>query len=278
MSDLAELIPGRVFQRQDYGAPATPGGARRDRSRVIGMTVHWTTGNVLGEADTLRWVGNIYRYHTQTLGWADIGYAYLVDRWGNVYVGRGRYRQLAHATGYNTTWLGVAFLGGHDSHVNDEALAALAGLRAWLRREGGMTNMSRLNGHRDLGSTACPGDRLWQWTQDGGPAPDLTPEPDPTPTRRYDMLIYAHRGPDGLSAYAALSTHNAFAVLTHSRGEAKDAVGRGEQVVAVGGPAAGDLVSTPGSGIRQHGDVTTVVGADRAETLELAVEWAGDNL
>ncbi len=280
MSDLAEMIPGRVFQRQDYGAPATPGGARRDRSRVIGMTCHWTTGNVLGEADTLRWVGNIYRYHVNTNGWADIGYAYLVDRWGNVYVGRGRYRSLAHATGYNTTWLGVAFLGGHDSHVNDEALAALAGLRAWLRHEGGMASMSRINGHRDLGSTACPGDRLWRWARDGAPAPDLAPAPDPEPpTRRYDMLFYSHRGtPDALAMYAAVSSHNAFAVMSHSRGEAQDAIDRGEQVVAVGGPAARDLVDDPGAGINSRGDVATIVGADRAETLELITEFCADNL
>lgn len=279
MSDLAEMIPGRVFGRSDYGAPATPGGGRRDRSRVIGMTVHWTTGNILGEADTLRWVGNIYRYHTQTRGWADIGYAYLFDRYGNIYVGRGRYRSLAHATGYNTTWLGVAFLGGHDSHVTDEALAAAAGLRAWLRREGGMTGMSRINGHRDLGSTSCPGDRLWRWARDGAPAPDLAPDPEPQPTRRYDMLFYAHRGtPDALAMYAAVSSHNAFAAMTHSRGEARDAIERGEQVVAVGGPAARDLVDDPGAGINGHGDVVTVVGADRAESLELITEWCAENL
>ena len=281
MADLSTYIPGDVYQRQDYGAPATPGGARRPRSRVVGMTVHWTTGTVLGEASQLGWVGNIYRYHTQTRGWADIGYAYLFHHYGNVYVGRGRYRALAHASGYNTTWLGCAFLGGNDSHVSDEALAAAAGLRSWLRREGGMTSMTRVNGHRDIGSTACPGDRLHSWVHAGMNAPDVGSDPDPgrPDPMRYDMMLYAHRGtPDALAMYAAASSHNAFAVMTHSRGEATDAIDRGEQVVAVGGPAARDLVDDPGAGINGHGDATTVVGADRAETLELITEWCADNL
>ena len=173
MTDLAELIPGAVYERTDYGAPATPGGGQRDRSQVVGMTVHWTTGRALGRPNTLDWVASIYRYHAQTLGWADIGYAYLVDKHGNVFVGRGRFRSLAHATGYNSTWLGVAYLGGHDDDITPQAKAAFIGLRQWLREDGGMLRMSRVNGHRDLGSTFCPGNRLHRWVHRGMPAPDL---------------------------------------------------------------------------------------------------------
>ena len=93
------------------------------------------------------------------------------------------------------------------------------------------------------------------------------------------MMLYAHRGTaDSLAAYTAVSAHNVAAVLTHSRGEAREAVDRGEPVVAVGGPAARDLVDDPGVGVETSGDVTTIVGSDRAETLELAVRWAADNL
>ena len=276
--DLQHYIPGDVYNRSDYGAPSTPGGARRDRSRVVGMTLHWTTGNVLGEASTLAWVGNIYRYHVNTRGWADIGYAYLFDRYGNVYVGRGRYRALAHATGYNTTWLGCAFLGGHNDHVTDEAKQAAAGLRRWLRNEGGMINMSRVNGHRDLGSTACPGTLLHSWVHSGMRAPEL-PQPEPEQTKGYNMLIYAYRdSADSLSAYNVMSQHNTFSVLTHSRGEAVEAMERGDDVVAVGGPAARDLRSGAGGGVNQYSNVTTIIGSDRAETLSLFSEWAQDNL
>ncbi len=178
MTDLNESVVGRIYDRTDWGAPATPGGAQRDPARVVGMTVHHTTGNTLGNDDTVRWWHNIWRWHTgrnpsSPLTWSDIGYAYGIDRFGNLFVGRGRYRQLAHARGYNTTWLGVAYLGsGIQGHVTIDAKQTFVGLRNWLRDGGGMDNMSRLNGHRDIGSTACPGDHLYQWVSDGMPTPD----------------------------------------------------------------------------------------------------------
>ena len=175
MAELADLIPGRVFEREDWGAPATPGGSRRDREDVVGMTVHHTTGATLGVDDTVSWVKNIYDYHTGgRLNWSDIGYAYLVDRFGNVFVGRGRFRTLAHARGYNGVWLGVAFLGsGREGHVTPEAKRAFIGLHRWLQGDGGMVNLDAVNGHRDLDpSNVCPGDYLYQWA-----VVDEMPEP-----------------------------------------------------------------------------------------------------
>ena len=183
-------VVGHIYDRTDWGAPATPGGTQRDRSLVVGMTVHHTTGNTLGHDDTVRWWHNIWRWHTGNNGWADIGYGYGIDRFGNLFVGRGRYRQLAHARGYNTDWLGVAYLGsGIQGHVTDDAKQTFVSLRNWLREDGGMDNMSRLNGHRDIGSTSCPGDVLYRWVSDGM----TLPEPDPEPED--DMAKYA-RIPD----------------------------------------------------------------------------------
>jgi len=263
MTDLAELIPGRVYDRHDYGAPATPGGARRNRDDVVGMTVHWTTGRALGRPNTVDWVASIYRYHTQTLGWADIGYAYLVDKHGNVFVGRGRFRALAHATGYNRTWLGVAYLGGHSNDITAEGKAALIGLRNWLIEDGGMPGMTRLNGHRDLGSTHCPGDLLYRWVHDGMPAPDLDLE-----EARYQMLVYAKPDtPDFQSAMTVFATSRLPGVLTQDVDEARQAAERGETVIAVGGPAVSDLEDV-------GGDVEPVYGNDRASTLIAFAEWA----
>ena len=177
---MAELSPpGSVYSRTDAGLPATPGGSRRDRDRVVGMTVHWTTGRALGVTDTAAWWKRIYDYHTGHNRWADVGYAYGVDRFGNVFTGRGRFRTLAHAAGYNTDWLGVAYLGGHDDDITPKGKAALLALWDWLRGDGGMTAMARRNGHRDLGQTACPGGRLHRWVHAGMPAPNLDSDPEP---------------------------------------------------------------------------------------------------
>lgn len=90
-----------------------------------------------------------------------------------------------------------------------------------------------------------------------------------SPERKYQMLVYARRDTaDSLSAYTVLSQHNVFAVFTHSRGEALEALKRGEDVVAVGGPAADDLPS----------GAVKVVGNDRGDTLRKFMDWADENL
>ena len=163
MSNLEDLIVGKVYQREDWGAPSTPGGSQRPLTDVTTFTQHHTTGATLGTSDTVQWVKNIYDYHLG-LGWADIGYGYLYDRFGNVFVGRGRYRTLAHARGYNRTHFGVAFLGtGDKGHVTPAAKITGRALRHWLRTDGGLTNMRSTNGHRDVGNTSCPNDYLYHW-------------------------------------------------------------------------------------------------------------------
>lgn len=264
MADLQDYIPGRVIQRTEYGAPATPGGRRRDRSNVVGYALHWTDTPTNATPRAIR------GHHVNTNGWLDIGYGYLVDiRYGDVIVGRGRYRSLAHAPGANTTWLGVASIAGPGDPMTDEEKAAHIGLRRWLRDEGGMVNMSQVGGHRDLSATACPGDERAAWVDAGMPGPRIEPEPD---EMRYSMVIYTRRDtPDSLSAYTILSQHNAHAVFTHSRGEAWEALDRGETVVAVGGPACGDLDG-------RDGDKVLLSGRDRYDTLREFGEWAQDNL
>ena len=56
-----------------------------------------------------------YAYHTVSLGWCDLGYNFVVDRFGQIYEGRAggvdRLVQGAHAIGFNGETFGVAALG-----------------------------------------------------------------------------------------------------------------------------------------------------------------------
>ncbi|HEX4979254.1 MAG TPA: N-acetylmuramoyl-L-alanine amidase, partial [Acidimicrobiales bacterium] len=132
----------------------------------------------------------ILAYHTQTNGWDDIGYNFLVDSAGRVY--EGRYSRAyapgeavtgedtsrrgvtgAHTGNNNTGTVGVAILGDFTGALpTPAALSAVERLFAWKADRHdidvlGQTTWSTgvrptLIGHRDAVATACPGDALYQ--------------------------------------------------------------------------------------------------------------------
>ena len=78
----------------------------------------------------------IQLYHVRGNGWNDIGYNFLVDRFGTIYEGRygGIDRNVvgAHALGFDTGSVGVALLGTYgDTKPSAAAQDALARLLAW---------------------------------------------------------------------------------------------------------------------------------------------------
>ncbi|HZO48913.1 MAG TPA: FlgD immunoglobulin-like domain containing protein [Gaiellaceae bacterium] len=150
--------------------------------------VHHTAGaNDYTRAEAPAVVRGIELYHVKANGWNDIGYNFLVDRFGTVYEGRygGVDRNVvgAHALGFNTGSVGVAVLGTYTSAApSDAALASLAKLLAWrldlahVDPLGGVSVISggserfpagipvllrTISGHRDTGLTECPGDALY---------------------------------------------------------------------------------------------------------------------
>ena len=81
-------------------------------------------------------VRGIEVYHVQGNGWNDIGYNFLVDRFGTVYEGRagGITRNVigAHAEGFNSGTVGVALIGNFTNAKPPQAMQdALVKLLAW---------------------------------------------------------------------------------------------------------------------------------------------------
>jgi hypothetical protein len=150
--------------------------------------VHHTAGsNSYTAAQSAAIVRAIQTYHVKGNGWNDVGYNFLVDKYGQVFEGRygGVERNVvgAHAEGFNTGSVGVAVLGGYGTtRPTAKALEAVAALLAWrldvahvdpLQRlswisggnarfpSGAPVPLGAVSAHRDTGPTACPGNALY---------------------------------------------------------------------------------------------------------------------
>jgi putative cell wall-binding protein len=78
---------------------------------------HTETTNDYTKTQVPAMLRSIYSYHARTLGWHDIAYHFLVDKWGRVYEGRAGsitgLPQGQHAAGFNQDTLGVSALGNY---------------------------------------------------------------------------------------------------------------------------------------------------------------------
>lgn len=144
---------------------------------------HTASGNTYSRADAPALVRGIYAYHTRSLGWDDIGYNFLIDRYGTIYEGRygGMTRGVvgAHVLGFNTGSTGVSVMGTFTAAPPpEEALTALERLLAWKLgvhgldpagtakltcgaaekyAKGTVVAFPVIAGHRHANYTECPG-------------------------------------------------------------------------------------------------------------------------
>lgn len=178
-----------VLSRAQWGADESwRSEAPRYNTTLEQVHIHHTaSGNDYAEADVPGLLRGFYRYHTKSLGWSDIGYNFLVDRFGRVWEGRaGGVDKLvrgAHTLGFNATSTGISVIGNYDS-VSPGApiLAAVSQVAAWklaaygrdpvgtvaVVSEGSDKYRARriatlpvIDGHRDTNDTACPGGLLY---------------------------------------------------------------------------------------------------------------------
>ena len=146
--------------------------------------VHHTAGtNDYTPAEAPAIVRGIEVYHVKGNGWNDIGYNFLIDRYGTVYEGRGggmtRNVIGAHALGFNSGTVGVSLMGNFDVATPPAVMqAALVKLLAWRLdiahldplstvaytsggnakfHAGKVVTLRAVSGHRDTGPSDCPG-------------------------------------------------------------------------------------------------------------------------
>ncbi|MFC6285688.1 N-acetylmuramoyl-L-alanine amidase [Nocardioides sp. GCM10027113] len=188
-SEPGTVAKPRLVTREQWGANESLRDGRPSYlSRLKQVHVHHTVNSNSYRRDEVpALIRGMYAYHTQTLGWSDIGYNFLVDRFGRCFVGRagGPHKLVrgAHTLGFNHESTGIAVIGNHESATPSNAtLNGLAALAAWklapygrnprgeVRVEsegsdrypaGRTVRLPVIDGHRDTNLTACPGKHLY---------------------------------------------------------------------------------------------------------------------
>ncbi len=160
----------RVFDRSDWHARPI----RRNydaMGRITRLTIHHSAmrENSKDFESCAREIQGIQEIHQgNTLGWADIGYHYLIDRAGRIWEGRPIYIQGAHAGNpeANRGNIGVCLLGDYTQQdLTSEQKLALRELLINLMNVWSIPS-DRLYTHQEmrraygLGATECPGDHL----------------------------------------------------------------------------------------------------------------------
>ena len=155
----------------------------------VAFVHHTVSLNDYTAADVPSIILGICRFHRNSNGWNDIGYNFLVDKFGTLWEGRaGGIDQPvvgAQAQGFNSQSTGIANIGTFDDvPETDAAMNSMAALIRWklpltgaptsgttqLVSAGGSSNrfpagtrvtLDRVSGHRDVDATDCPGGMLY---------------------------------------------------------------------------------------------------------------------
>ena len=175
-----------VVTRASWGAPS---GSRCNTTydqNLQAAGVHHTAGsNNYTRAQAAGIMRGMHNYHANTLGWCDIGYNAVVDKFGTIYEGRygglDKNVQGAHVGGFNRGTFGISMMGNYDTVPTTPAMirsvGEMIGWKAALgdfhpqgsasytplsfggsKYTGGVAmTLPNVFAHRDAHNNACPG-------------------------------------------------------------------------------------------------------------------------
>lgn len=134
------------------------------------------------DTDYVKRVRNIYAFHTQSRGWDDIGYNFLVAPNGDLFGGRDPQGVAdiddvmgAHYCAKNSNTMGICMMGDYTSeNISDTAQGSLVHLLTWKLYKSALNTsdsfihpentgeyLATIVGHRDGCATACPGNTFY---------------------------------------------------------------------------------------------------------------------
>jgi len=191
----AAMAQPTILTRADWGADESRRACTPDYSTsMVSAAVHHTAStNDYTAADVPGLIRGFYAFHTTPVaqggrGWCDIGYNFLVDKFGRIWEGRAGSITTTvigvHTGGFNSRTVGVAAIGDYSTTAPPAALleglsqiiawkftvlGILAGTSVTMTSGGGdskypvgtVVTFPTIYGHRDAQLTACPGQALY---------------------------------------------------------------------------------------------------------------------
>jgi len=176
-----------IISRAAWGASGgTPCDTPAAGDSTRGVVVHHTAGsNSYTKAQSASIVRAVQAYHVKARKWCDVGYNFLVDKYGQIFEGRrggiDRAVRAAHSgnAAVNTYAMGVSMMGNYDKIKPQAALTdAMVKLIGWrmgttyLPAKGtyslGGKTLNMIAGHRNVISTGCPGRYGYAWLSETG--------------------------------------------------------------------------------------------------------------
>lgn len=174
-----------IYARAYWGGPSTSTW-KPQYYKLKGAVIHHTAGtNYYTRAQSAGIVKGIWSYHAKSLGWGDVGYNFLIDKYGQVFEGRlgslnapaGKMVEGGHALGANTYTVGLSVLGNYYGASNPnpsaESITAIENVLAWQFSLAGLNpngtwynanavagfpkTIGTIVGHKDTSATGCPG-------------------------------------------------------------------------------------------------------------------------
>jgi hypothetical protein len=166
-----------IYTRAQWGADESLRRAAPDYGQTQVAFVHHTdSANNYTAAQVPAIIRGIYAYHVKSQGWNDIGYNFLVDRFGRIWEGRygGMDKAVigAHTLNYNSWSFGVSAIGNFVSATPPASMVSgIERVIAWKLSIAGLPAtgtvyakdkwFNRISGHRDAFQTTCPGQALY---------------------------------------------------------------------------------------------------------------------
>jgi hypothetical protein len=157
-------VRAAYVSREEWGATEpTKKWTFLNPKRVEGIVIHHS-GVVDGPTGATA-VQAFERHHMRVRGWSSIAYNWMVDVDGTIYEGR-RLGAVGGATkNWNFKTEAVSYIGNGSQPLSLEAQEGFRTVIDGLQHTygGGLW----IKGHRDLASTSCPGDWLYDWVMSG---------------------------------------------------------------------------------------------------------------